>query len=314
MKWILKSLQQKNILFFFCSSTSIYKLHCLECSKDSKHSNDPQIHKDGDALVLHLTDISQQAIEDKFNEIGYHNYKANRTIAISRNASERILFQHEPIFGSRAAFRLQGFYVSKDKDNIIVFGKVSSQIGEIKDVEKSYIPALTLYKSNSHHTKISKLNDTILDLPSNIINKKIQNDTNYLSNDLKFEDQIVVDGTLCSSRYLKSGECIFDRSRIIPVVPKERNDNNSETNDQKQSECPLCRFMKNGSCKDEFIAWDICADKMLKDDDSRRCIKETLALFKCMSKDSYYDIMTSNSASKIQEMESMIRDQENSNK
>lgn len=64
---------------------------------------------------------------------------------------------------------------------------------------------------------------------------------------------------------------------------------------EEQETCPLCRYMKKGSCRDQFIGWDKCMSSLKEKDQISKCSKPTFELFQCMTKDEYYDIMTVNS-------------------
>ena len=130
---------------------------------------------------------------------------------------------------------------------------------------------------------------------------------------LQWNDQLVVDGTLCSTKYIDAdGNCTFDPTTIKPTKL-------TETFIEKQNEilpeddnetCPMCRFMKRGSCKQDFIKWEECVQAITDATEMRKCSLITYQLFKCMRNDEYYDIMTANSDQQIEKLEEISIQQE----
>lgn len=174
-----------------------------------------------------------------------------------------------------------------------------------------------------------------------------------------FKKQLVVDGYLCSSKYVdEEGQCTFDRRSIVSVVlDSERSDKSQTSSDIKEEttkhidssvaldghcvnegrpilsddtpsskECPICKYMKAGPCKDSFLAMEACMDKVSTSSESQQvndstitsdvsseseqgsssrkmvCLQETIQLFACMRESEYYDIMTANIGSKYDQM------------
>ena len=58
--------------------------------------------------------------------------------------------------------------------------------------------------------------------------------------------------------------------------------------------CPVCRYMKGGPCKDEFIVWDACIQGLKDGEDVKACYEPTASMMGCMQSHEYYDPMTSN--------------------
>lgn len=134
---------------------------------------------------------------------------------------------------------------------------------------------------------------------------------------LPLNKQIVVEGYICSSRFADNeGNCGYDRSldkeeqEILAksgatkgaaamhegtkekvVVHKDPSVEHSDASTDA-AECPVCRYMKGGPCKDAFIAWDDCVQKAAPEDLSTTCFKLTCAMMKCMKQHEYYDIMS----------------------
>ena len=63
-----------------------------------------------------------------------------------------------------------------------------------------------------------------------------------------------------------------------------------EKEDEGEEECGFCKYMKGGSCKDAFVAWEACVDeaKEKEEDFVERCFETTSALRDCMLKDPEY--------------------------
>ena len=63
-----------------------------------------------------------------------------------------------------------------------------------------------------------------------------------------------------------------------------------EEEDEDEEECGFCKYMKGGSCKDAFVAWEACVDeaKEKEEDFVERCFETTSALRDCMLKDPEY--------------------------
>jgi hypothetical protein len=126
---------------------------------------------------------------------------------------------------------------------------------------------------------------------------------------IPFEEQIVVDGHLCSSDYVDSeGNCLFDRRQVIaikdddkdisttPPSPKSEEKQTGReplVEDKKEKECPVCTYMKQGPCRTEFLAWDSCLDRLEKENlEMSVCMNTTMTMMSCMRQHEYYDIMT----------------------
>lgn len=136
-------------------------------------------------------------------------------------------------------------------------------------------------------------------------------------------DQLVIDGYICSSSYVDAdGNCNFDRRQIKTaastdkdtqktsvegVEEKTESSKKEESNvapdskkkDGEASECPVCRFMKGGPCKSEFLKWDECVQGMKDDEDLSKCFSDTVKMMNCMRQHEYYDIMTAGTESKL---------------
>ena len=59
---------------------------------------------------------------------------------------------------------------------------------------------------------------------------------------------------------------------------------------EEEEECGFCKFMKGGSCKTAFVAWEDCVDEAKEADGDfvEKCAKQTEALRDCMLADPGY--------------------------
>ena len=63
-----------------------------------------------------------------------------------------------------------------------------------------------------------------------------------------------------------------------------------ERGEEEEEECGFCKYMKGGSCKEAFIAWEACVDaaKARDEDFVEACFETTSALRDCMLLDPEY--------------------------
>lgn len=63
-----------------------------------------------------------------------------------------------------------------------------------------------------------------------------------------------------------------------------------EEGEEEEEECGFCKYMKGGSCKEAFIAWEACVDaaKERGEDFVDVCFETTSALRDCMLLDPEY--------------------------
>ena len=63
-----------------------------------------------------------------------------------------------------------------------------------------------------------------------------------------------------------------------------------EKEQEEEEECGFCKFMKGGSCKTAFVAWEDCVDEAKEADGDfvEKCAKQTEALRDCMLADPGY--------------------------
>jgi len=82
---------------------------------------------------------------------------------------------------------------------------------------------------------------------------------------------------------------------------------------REQPECPICKFLKGGPCKDEFLAWDHCLKALTDKQDLHTCFEQTKQMMTCMQKFEYYDIMIAGTDFSKMEAAEQMRQQEEKN-
>lgn len=136
------------------------------------------------------------------------------------------------------------------------------------------------------------------------------------------DEQVIVDGYICSSSCVDAdGQCTKDRetemvntstaatatgaagagagattvtgtaSTTQPSSTQQSGPPIQVTGAEK-AECPVCKYMKAGSCKQEFENWESCIDGLKDGEELTKCIEPTVLMMRCTKRDEYYDIMT----------------------
>ena len=120
------------------------------------------------------------------------------------------------------------------------------------------------------------------------------------------EPNLVLEGRICSSRYVDSaGHCTFDRSTITgaetprTVLKKHA----PEPTDEVKGQCPICTFMKAGPCAKEFEAWTSCMESLASSEGVNKCSPRTMLMTSCMRNFEYYDVFMAGMSEKLDAME-----------
>ena len=211
-----------------------------------------------------------------------------RFIAIRGFSLDEDLYIYEPLVGDRAAFRLKGLIIPKNKDdNIVGLGRISTVMGEIKDDD--YEASLPIYSK----AKAIEYERALLDLPTRLMteNKDLKNQwsgklpskrvidikheaTTASYEPIPFNQQLLIDGFICSSKYYDkvNGKCNFDRieamkkdiekrdvtkneaeptvaneisaPNLLSTTPESKVDHTASDQESKTNECPVCKYMK----------------------------------------------------------------------
>jgi len=124
---------------------------------------------------------------------------------------------------------------------------------------------------------------------------------------LPFSSQIVIDGYICSNEFLdKDRACVYGNSNSNSNRVNDSSSSSSSSDSDRSSEhtsedvndekieCPVCKFMKAGPCKEECESWDRCIQNINSEKDLADCFTVTNEMIQCMIKYEYYDILTAN--------------------
>ena len=297
-----------------------------------------KVHESDETIAVYLKPASKEMINNYLQEKGIKNSKADY-VSIVRHASPNEAYVYKPLYGQRAAFRLKGLIRSEQGHNVGT-GRISTMVGELK--EGDYEAALVCVDPPPGDSL-----DSVMDLPSRRMNIKGMTHDTYWKGRLPscvvrgkkhpaitgvtftpfpLSKQIVVEGYICSSRFVdENGNCLYDRSMddddvIVeldhtnekPVEVKDilqGNNVNEEIHTEEKAECPMCRYMKAGPCRGEFIAWDECVQSADETNIQSKCFSITGDMMKCMRKHEYYDIMTAGTDfSKLDEAERLAEE------
>lgn len=192
--------------------------------------------------------------------------------------------------------------------------------GEIRD--ETLVASLPFQLETNDFSKETHLSS--IQLPSEVSNVLINSDKSH-SEDVQLVHhkngnesitisyfpkmhQIVLEGRLCRADMIDAdGNCTFDRSQIklgdesnlddLSEIPSESaviisEDKYAINDETEKDECPVCRYMKAGPCKSEFIKWDECVTKIDGDEAAKACFPQTVEMMTCFKNFEYYDIMT----------------------
>lgn len=192
-------------------------------------------------------------------------------------------------------------------------GRVSTLAGELLDDDcDSSIAIKTtsnqIYGNITTHAidlptrlRVMKLDDGVewdgQMTPSRILNEKYPTEHATFT-PISKERQPVIAGILCSSQYVDdAGNCSFDRAKdmqhtgaplhtpsshsrdrdappptLATLGKTSKNSKIDEESDGKP-ECPVCKYMKGGPCKQEFVGWEECVDSIGEAEDMHKCFQ-----------------------------------------
>lgn len=123
---------------------------------------------------------------------------------------------------------------------------------------------------------------------------------------LPLEPNLVLEGRICSSRYVDgAGHCTFDRSTITGAeVPRTvLKKHGAEPVEDAKGQCPICTFMRAGPCAQEFEAWTSCMESLASSEGVSKCSPRTMRMTSCMRNFEYYDIFMAGMSEKLDAME-----------
>lgn len=209
--------------------------------------------------------------------------------------------------------------------------KVNADARASSEVSQSFTDfRLSLDLPSRLNTKITSMPQWRGRLPaSKVLGKEYPSLDNVSYVSLPLKQQIVLEGHICSSVFWGGQEsgCVYDREleegeekggspqQTRQPVENRRagassngdkdigeSSKSNESEDAQDDECPICKYMKGGPCRDTFVQWQECLDKVKPDVDSssseeetknlKKCYNITTTMLQCMQKYEYYDIMT----------------------
>ncbi|MCL4419853.1 hypothetical protein M1146_07230, partial [Patescibacteria group bacterium] len=278
-------------------------------------------------ISVYLKPESKKLFENFLAKKGYKNYHVD-FVSLHRNANTDISYIFKPLYGQRLAFRLKGL-IELDNGTCAGFGRLSSMVGEVKDdeVEVSFpiLPKGKTFTDEEIETLLdlpTRLRDNKISLENKTFWKGRISSSQVLGKHypaikasvilFPFSEQAIGDGHLCSHLHFdhKEYKCTYDISleveKELPISDKSSNTSSvsSEVTSSKQieeeslpepgqaPECPICRYLKAGPCKEEFIKWDDCVKSITNEEQLSQCAPITKSFFTCMKKYEYYDIMS----------------------
>lgn len=280
---------------------------------------------ENESINLYLKDDSRSILINRLKEIGLSDELSARRVQFVKGAKERDTFVYGPLFGQRGAFRLKGLITTQTGD-IVGVGRISTMVGELK--EESYEVALPIVVSGTKESHKQMLLDLPTRLHKSIEASELDLWKGHLHRgsvrgsiypgimfvtyrSLPWEQQVVVEGTICSSSLIDDeGGCDYDHSKeelsdelkteLLKVTPAHEKDVAEKVHasdaerrelDTDEDECPVCRYIKKGPCKEQFTEFDKCMQSIEKDSDVLACAEVTKTMMQCFLQHEYYDIM-----------------------
>lgn len=289
-------------------------------------------------MAVYLTPESRQNLQKQLTHLGVGaTHEVGSRVVVKSSLTPQDVYMYQPLFGERAAFRIKGIVRTNGSDLVAGLGRVSTVAGELRDDDCE--ASVTLYpKTRAAGAAASSLEERrAMDLPTRLRRAHPVHDgpwhgslaattlagVDYPAEEAAFEafgwdQQVVVDGRICSSDMAdEQGGCSFDRASLSESdeLPADTNSDSSPSlpppstaaaavslangGAEGESECPVCRYMKAGPCREAFLVWDACVQGISADGDVTECFPPTVAMMSCMRGHEYYDIMTANSEEKM---------------
>lgn len=286
-------------------------------------SSKSDVTNNTEMIAVFLKPQSKDLLLDFFKKRGMVNKSADY-VAMYSAAQEADSYVFRPLFGERAAFRLTGLLTLED-GSIVGMGRLSNMIGEIHiDDREICMPIFNNGETcrGSDASTIKLLDSATLfgmgvpggkqkfhwkgRIPGNKVGSVVYAAQRGQYVRIPTAEQIVVDGYICSNKYCSSeGVCEYDRSQELEnsLVLKEdieksksgsivRVNENPKVAESADETCPVCRYMKGGPCKQQFLEWDGCIKALEENQELRDCFSPTKSMMYCMKEYEYYDIMT----------------------
>jgi hypothetical protein len=282
-----------------------------------------------DTVAVYLSADAQKELKEHLaTHLGIPDAES-RLVVLKRGPDDDEEFIMSALFGGPCAFRLKG--IIKSERGIVGTGTVSTLGGKLKManytvgmpvLQKGGEASFNLNESLDMATRVARASGAKAPWKGRVPAVTTESGETYPAVSVDFtalplDKQIVVGGTLCSSKYaLMNGrdmQCNFklgvtdglgvDDSKAKVVddnVEKKKEKPLAEVKaaegaegggeEAGEGECPLCAYVKKGSCKDEFMTLQSFHDTEGAEgfdmDAFKRVAQE---MYDCMAKDEYYD-------------------------
>ena len=300
-----------------------YHLHLKSACAEGKQDDKKDI-----AIVVNLNKSSVESlkgflVERRKISRDIVESSAPRYVCIKSAVDERDIHIYEPLFGERVVFRLHGLVETKPPGGLVAVGKISSMVGEIAaDDFAGSLPVAPHGPCSEEAVQLQCLEDLPTRLfrlrgvrekafwqgtvPAGIVQGRSYPSQEASYTSLPKTHQILLEGRICSSEFAdEDGNCNFDRATLVPSPASEEESAAhaqappspssqvvvEEGGGGAAEECPLCRFVKAGPCKDPFVEWNGCMTSLTEQDEMTKCFAATAAMMRCMRNEDYYDVM-----------------------
>jgi hypothetical protein len=313
------------------SSTVFLKRISVDCSS-AKESKPNTGKKDKEQIAVYLKNDSVKLLQKLLQERGYKNHKADYVcLHSSANESITYIYEPlygaRTAFRLKGILELpNGNAVGIGRLSNMV-GEVKDDNFEVSMPILLNSPAND--NSEQHRllcdlpTRFFKVVNNPYSLPTwkgklprTSLNGKSYDSVHVTYISVPINKQLVVDGELCNSLHLDGNrKCVFDLIEEDLAAPPSSSDSTSSVSasdvavsvspesakyteessipdDSNDKECPVCRYMKNGPCKESFLVWDKCLTSLKEGQEITDCFGPTSTMMKCMQQYEYYDIMT----------------------
>lgn len=274
-------------------------------------------HSEKDSLSIYITPESRKSLDKYFEKKGIkHNSEGLTKICVGNSLTKADIEVYEPLLGENAVFRLKGLLHTKEGD-IVGVGRVGTMVGELK--HDKFHASLPVSQQKFDEVTLHDMPTRLMEshaadgkpvwkgrIPPGKVGDRVYysavKNATYLT--LPVAQQIVISGVLCTDKHVDDkGNCTFDRSTIVPVLdtadssslpraPSPDNTTKGPSADDDGETCPMCRYMKAGPCREEFVTWNTCIKGVQSDEELQSCFEVTAAMMRCMRAHEHYDIMS----------------------
>lgn len=282
-----------------------------------------------DTVALYLSTAAQKELKEHLaTQLGMPDTES-RLVVLKRGPDDDEEFIMSALYGGPCAFRLKG--IIKTERGTVGTGTVSTLGGTLKMANYTVgIPVLhkggeasfNLNESLDMATRVARASGAKAPWKGRVPAATTASGETYPAvradfTALPLDKQIVVGGTLCSSKYaLLNGrdmKCNFELgvtdglgvhdSKAEAKVADDKAEKEKPKAEAKaaegaegggeeagEDECPLCAYVKKGSCKDEFMTLQGYHDTEGAEGFDMDAFKRVAQdMYDCMAKDEYYD-------------------------